>query len=242
MLTQDSNTAIISEVVQQLVTSTTKEKFVLIDGDRTLSPIDSTQPFLKYAGIDRQTLESCFETTHYSFDMFLNAARLYSKIPPEEYKRYCQQAVQEVELHTEFIDFIQKSVQWSQVVVVTAGLRVLWGYLLEKYALHDMTYLIGGNHFHFDNYIIDQVSKGHVVDELHAHGKYTIAMGDSLVDYDMLTKAHKGFLVVDHRRNDRVISHLTGNANISQISFTDFVHDNMSQTSLPEVLENHLKF
>lgn len=240
MLTKESNTKIINGVVQKLVNSTTKDKFVLIDGDRTLSPIDSTKPFLKYSGIDYLTLESCFETTHYSFDMFLNAARLYSKIPPEDYLKYCKQTAQEVELHTEFVDFIQQSHTSSQIVIITAGLRVLWEHILEKYAIRDRLFLIGGNHFHFDEYIIDQVSKGHVVDQLHACGKYTIAMGDSLVDYDMITKAHKGYLVVDHKYNRSVINHLAGHTSIAQISFTDFTHENMHQTTLSEILEKHI--
>lgn len=240
MITQESNLKHLNGLIEKLVHSTNHETFVLIDGDRTLSPEDSTHSFLKYSSIDYDTLEACFEKTHYSFSMFLDAAKLYSTVSPEDYLNQCEQAAQDVEVHPEFIDFIQQIHRDVQVVVITAGLRVLWDKVLEKVGIRDQVVLIGGNHFGFDKYIIDQVAKGHVVDQLHAHGKQTIAMGDSLVDYNMITKAHKGFLVVEQRRNPSVINLVQDNKDIAQISFTDYVHENMTVTTLSEILEQYI--
>ena len=97
MFTQESNTQTINKIVQQLVSSTQKEKYVLIDGDRTLSPVDATRSFLEHSSIDEAMLEACFELSHYSFEMFLNAAKLYSTVAPKDYLQYCNQAAQEVE-------------------------------------------------------------------------------------------------------------------------------------------------
>ena len=150
MFTRESNKKELYKVVSDLVNVSDKHKFILIDGDRTLSPVDATKSFLKYANIDEMTLEACFETTHYSFDMFLKAAELYSQIPPNDYLSYCEQATQEIELHAELIAFIQHAAPYAQIIVITAGGRMLWERILEKHNLRSHLLLIGGNHFHFD--------------------------------------------------------------------------------------------
>lgn len=237
MLTQEVNYQTIQKLVHQLVDGNSNQCFLLLDGDRTLSPVDTTLSFLKHAGITEEALEACFEPGYYSFDMFLRVAQLYSAIPPSLYEKYCQKAVDDLALHPEFIPFVQQASQKVQVVVITAGVRLLWDKLLTRFGIREQVTLIGGGHFHFDKYVIDQVAKGLVVEVLHQHDKQVIAMGDSLVDFDMLTKANDGYLVVDHRQNRSVVEKLRGKEGISQVSFSDFEHVGIPRVHLTNLLE-----
>ena len=103
MLTQKENTKRVSAEIERILRQSDKSIFVIIDGDRTLIPIDSTKCFLEYLNLDFLDIKKIFQQYGYSFEAFYHVAKYYSKIEQEKYYLACSESANQVTIYSEFL-------------------------------------------------------------------------------------------------------------------------------------------
>lgn len=191
------------------------EVYLLVDGDRTLCREDTAHRFFHANTVGENAitfdmLETIFKRSPtYTFEAFLQASLLYSKIPDSDYRTSALLAGQAVEIYPQWIRFFQSLPKTAHAVVVTSGLAEVWHAALDKNNLlvkndgTPLVSLIAGNRIGHHNYIVDPAAKGMIVQQLRErrNGAMVIAFGDSMVDVQMLTDADRSYVVIDSKHN-----------------------------------------
>lgn len=240
MFNQEENIRQVQSRINQLIANCDKSVFVIIDGDRTLIPTDSTLFFFDHLKKDFTDLENIFHKSGYSFESFYNAALYYSQIDRELYLEACKVSATCVDIYPEFLSFINSLQDRAELIVVTSGIRQSWKNVLKNHSLEFM-HLIGGNYFPDDNFVIDKNAKGLIAEMLIASHKEVFAFGDTMIDFEMLKKATHSFLVVNEKQNDDFTEFFVEIPHLQQISFSDFAHSNLTLTNLVTVANNILR-
>ncbi|KAL7581094.1 hypothetical protein ACA910_005897 [Epithemia clementina (nom. ined.)] len=210
-----------SEVMQEsesdlrgaILTLPEADVFLLIDGDRTLCPMDTGTIFFqqgsKSGGGGGDLLKSIFQRyPNYEFRAFWEVAMLYETVLPS-YSEYETRAKligkAEVEIFKEWKSFLSSLPLNVHAIVVTSGIREVFQAALSSTfgENHPHISLIAGNHLALHPYLVDSSAKAIVVRELKRlhKGCTIIAFGDSAVDIPMLMEADRGYVVIDDRRN-----------------------------------------
>lgn len=236
MLNKKINEQIIAKKVERIIKNEENKKvYLIIDGDKTFSESDSTIKFCEYAEINFDVILGFFKNYNYSFKNFYQVACFYSSIEEKKYTKASVMSVKHVLLYKELVELIKKYQEKVAVIVVTAGVRLLWEKILAKNKLK-FVHLLGGNYLKQDEYIIDKRSKGQIVNLLKKNKKKVLVFGDSLVDEEMLKKADYGFLVVNKNMNHCIIKRKSISSNkISQISFNGKFHSHISRKTIKDV-------
>ena len=159
--------------------------FLLIDGDRTLCPMDTGKVFIDFLpdieGGD--PLKKIFKRyDSYSFQAFLEVARFYDNvISTTDYQDLSLKIGRdEVTMYDEWIQFLTSIHPTVQPIVLTSGNREIWQAALESNNLGNVT-LLAGNHIGLHSYIVDSQAKAVVAKKLRdLHGGCKIiSFGDS---------------------------------------------------------------
>ena len=166
-----------------------------------------------------------------NFDGFLNAANKYSKINKASYIKYCKTSAELVKLRKGWNKFIKLS---PAVIVVTSGIRMLWNNILGLNNWEHV-HLVGGNHFSFDDFIVDPDIKNEIVKKLHKVNKKVIAFGDSRVDALMLKNADFGVVIANERKSPGLAESLADSNTIYQIQIEENKLKNIPVSSFDEV-------
>lgn len=231
MLDENKNIILIQENINNFIAQSNKDIFVIIDGDRTLIPVDSTKYFFEYLKIDFNSIKTIFQNYGYSFEAFYNVALFYSQIEREKYNEACIFSAKSVSLYPDFLTFIHSIKDIAEIIVVTSGIKQNWQKILDNHCL-DFVYLIGGSYFPQDIFVVDKKAKGVIVDCLIKSYKKVFAFGDTLIDYDMLKKAHHAYLVVNEKMNKDIIPYGSEIPHLQQVSFLQNYHSILPLTSL----------
>ena len=230
-MTSQQNIANLTAYMQKFLIQDEATTYMIIDGDRTLIPVDSTRNFFKLLELDFMALKNIFQEHDYSFEAFYKVATLYSKINYLTYINTCAKSAKSVSIYPEFLTFIYDLPQYVKCIVVTSGLREIWQRILQNHQLTNVS-LIGGNYFPKDTFVIDPNAKKLIVSLLKNKGKNVFAFGDSLIDFEMLKEADRSFLVVNEKQNKDIIPFVSEIQQLQQISFTKFEHKHISRTIL----------
>ncbi|HRI33063.1 MAG TPA: HAD family hydrolase [Saprospiraceae bacterium] len=234
MFNELENISNISNVINRLVTKSSKPVFIIIDGDRTLIPDDSTIFFFKYLDLEFNDLKIIFQKYGYSFEAFHNVALYYSKIEKEKYTNACNFSADSVEIYPEFKFFIHSVKEIAELILITSGIKQIWKSIIDKNSIEFM-HLIGGNYFPEDSFIVDRNAKGIIANALRKAGKTVFAFGDTLIDYDMLSEANHSYLVVNEKMNKDFIPYANEIRHLEQLSFLGVLHPNLKHTNLSEI-------
>ncbi|WP_430409283.1 HAD family hydrolase [Kordia sp.] len=238
-MTSQENTAKLTAYMQKFLTQDEATTYMIIDGDRTLIPVDSTRHFFQLLQLDFNVLKSIFQEHGYSFEAFYKVATFYSTINSQTYQNTCAKSAKSVSIYPEFLTFIDNLPQNVKCIVVTSGLREIWGNILQNHQLDNVS-LIGGNYFPKDTFVIDPNAKKLIVNLLKNKGKNVSAFGDSLIDFEMLKEADRSFLIVNEKQNKDIIPFVSEIQQLQQISFTEFEHKNIPKTKLTTILQEIL--
>jgi phosphoserine phosphatase len=234
MLTQEKNTKRIKAHIDRFVASSYKPIYVIIDGDRTLIPNDSTKFFFEFLNLDYNDIKNIFKQHGYSFDAFHNVAQNYSKIEIEKYNLACIESASRVNIYPEFLSFIEKTKDNVQFIVVTSGITRSWQNVINNHSL-DFVHLIGGNYFPNDKFVIDKRAKGIVAESIKNANKKVFAFGDTMIDFEMLKAADNSYLVVNEKQNSDFIPFANEIFQLKQVSFSNYYHNNIPVTNLNEI-------
>mmetsp|Transcript_12447 Transcript_12447/g.26345 ORF Transcript_12447/g.26345 Transcript_12447/m.26345 type:complete len:657 (+) Transcript_12447:203-2173(+) len=190
------------------------ECYLLIDGDRTLSPEDTASHYFQEK--DFFQLCSIFKRhKDYCFEAFWEAAALYGKTPVDAYQLRCKEVAASVPLYVEWVDLIRSLPSSCHAVLVSSGIRDVWTRLLERYGILRGANIggmsvIAGNRTDLHGYLVDAAAKEEVAKSLRATrgGAHVFAFGDSKVDEAMLHAADRAYVVVDKKRNRSLLDYV----------------------------------
>ncbi len=127
----------------QVVSTTAGEVVFLVDGDRTLSPDDTSRAFLSSAGIDPLVIKRRFAQDGYVFDAFRFHAEMHLAIGETAFAEHALNAATEARLHPGAKAFLSAAVQKGHVFVVSAGIPRIWRVILDRLGLESIG-VIGG--------------------------------------------------------------------------------------------------
>lgn len=239
MLSQEENLKRVKAEIDKFLTSSNKPIYVIIDGDRTLIPTDSTKFFFEHLNLDYIDIKNIFKQYGYSFDAFYNVALYYSKIEMEKYNLACTESASCVSIYPEFLSFINTIKEKVQLILITSGISQSWKNVINNHSL-DFIHLIGGNYFPTDNFVIDKQAKGVIANAIKNANKKVFAFGDTMIDFEMLKAADSSYLVVNEKQNRDFIPFANEISHLKQVSFSNYFHSGIPTTDLNEVAEQIL--
>ena len=166
------------------------EVYLLIDGDRTITPQDTGRLFFDLAQrstsleLGGDPLKEIFSRySDYCFRPFFEVAMLYNHaLAPEEYSAITHEFGSNlVHFHEEWVQFLKCLPSYVHPVLLSSSIRETWQAALSKYGLHDSMSVIAGNHIGLHDYLVDPQAKGIVAKQLRRNvpGCLILAFGDS---------------------------------------------------------------
>lgn len=239
MLTNEENIKRVKADIDRFVAGSHKPIYVIIDGDRTLIPNDSTKFFFDHLNLDYTDIKNIFKQQGYSFDAFYNVALYYSKIEIEKYNIACTESASRVSIYPEFLSFIDTIKDKVQLILITSGISQSWKNVINNHSL-DFMHLIGGNYFPTDSFVIDKQAKGIIAQAIKNANKKVFAFGDTMIDFEMLKAADNSYLVVNEKLNSDFIPFANEISHLKQVSFSNYFHSSIPTTNLNEVAKQIL--
>lgn len=230
MISEQENIRRVKEEIHRIVSCSQKSIYVMIDGDQTLIPTDSTKFFFDYLSLEFTEIKDIFKKYGYSFEAFYKVATFYSRIDQEKYDLACIESANRVSVYPEFLSFINTIKDKSEIILITSGISNSWKNVIQNHSL-GFIHLIGGCYFPKDSFLIDKNAKGLAVKEIKNAGNQVFAFGDTLVDFEMLKEANNSYLVVNEKRNKDFIPFRDAIPHLEQISFSDYFHSNIPKTN-----------
>lgn len=222
----DTSSTIARFIDDNLCRIESTDAIILSDCDRTLSLKDHTFDVLKELKGDKSVLKNIFWGDNYSSYSFFKSMKMYSAFPIENYIQAAEIHSKDFPLNWKLIDQL-KQLPNILVIGVTSGIHQLWKNVFKN---NDLDFLLlGGTHDNFDSYIVSKFFKGQLAKALKPYNKPIIAIGDSLVDFDMLVMSDVGVIVANEKLNHLLLDKLSvSNAieNIRQLDSDTFLYDN----------------
>jgi len=218
MLPRDeaSNIARLEAAILPLVHAARGRPVVLTDGDRTLSPIDTSRLFLQRAGGDPQPIQERFNREGYCFSAFRYHAEVHLRLDAPTFERAGAAVAREAPLHPGAADFLRRAAEEAAVFVISAGIPRIWRGVLDREDLGHIG-VIGGIDPH-QPYVFGRREKGHVCQLFRSAATEVVALGDSDVDTEMMLAADHAVVVLNHRGSADLLPHLAGHRSLHHIA------------------------
>jgi phosphoserine phosphatase len=197
------------------VASASGEPVFLVDGDRTITPEDTSRLFLSLAGLDPAVIKARFQRDGYCFDAFRFHAEVHVALGDEVFSRLAPRVAAETPVFPGAIEFLRAARKRGRVFVVSAGIPRIWRHLLDQHDLREVG-VIGGIEPRAP-FVFGRSEKGFVAGMFSEVASKVVAVGDSDVDADMLTLAHHAVVVTNQKRNVDLLPHLGGHASCWQV-------------------------
>jgi 2-hydroxy-3-keto-5-methylthiopentenyl-1-phosphate phosphatase len=238
LLTKEENSKNFAIALDGLLNQIEGNLVAVVDGDETLSKKDSSRIFweINFGKESWEDLWKDFVQNGRDFNSYLRAAEKYSKIEAEEYVKLCEKTAKLIEIREEFED-LNKLV--PSMIIVSSGIGLLWEKLIEQKGWAN-TYVVGGNHFSFDKYIVEPNIKTQLVVELKKMGKKVISFGDSSLDAQMLKNSDFGYVLVNERKSPGLAELVKGSEHIYQIKLEQKPIEGLPVCSFEDVKERVL--
>lgn len=229
----ESNASRIREVVGPLARGCEGAAVFLVDGDRTLSPDDTSRAFLRLAGLDPLVIKERFERDGYCFDAFRFHAEMHVNLGAKVFDELAPVAARAAPLYAGAVEFLAAASSVAHVFVVSAGIPRIWRCILDDHHLPDVG-VIGG----IDPstpFVFGRSEKAIVAGLFREWANPVVGVGDSDVDTELLALAHHAVVVVNHRRNADLLPHLTGHPSLWQVVPTGEAHEGIPIIDFPAI-------
>jgi hypothetical protein len=203
------------------------KKVILLDCDRTLSNNDTTYSFCEKLGIGKSALKDIFRGERYSLYQFFRAAKLYASMDYAHYNQAASYAASKAVLNQSLIDDIQKNGANYLCFGITSGILAAWRFI--QICITFPQIIAGGSNIGHDTLLVSREVKYWLTSLLQEQGKQVIAVGDSMVDIDMLETADKGFIIAQEKLNINIQEYLSShNSRITQIVYSPFQYEGVN--------------
>jgi phosphoserine phosphatase/adenosyl cobinamide kinase/adenosyl cobinamide phosphate guanylyltransferase len=202
------------------------KNIILLDCDRTISDNDTTYEFCKTIGIDKHKLKNIFSGERYTLYQFFKVAMLYAREDITMYEKASEDAMEKAIMNVPLMEDIKQNGNKYLTIGVTSGILRIWEKMQEKQCFP--YFIAGGSNIKTDKIIVSRAVKYYLVKLLKKKGKHIIAVGDSMVDIDMLKEADEGFVVAQEKINPSVDVYLRSNkTEIKQLIYNKMYYDDI---------------
>lgn len=213
--TAHENLVRMRRIIAEDVTSARGVPVFLVDGDRTLSPEDTSRVFLSRAGLDPSVIKARFQRDGYCFDAFRFHAEVHVALGDQVFSQLAPEVAHETPVFPGALAFLREAATRGRVFVVSAGIPRIWRELLDLHGLSDVG-VIGGIEPRAP-FVFGRSEKGFVAGMFAEVASRVVAVGDSDVDAEMLTLAAHAVVVTNHKRNVDLLPHLEGHPSCWQV-------------------------
>ena len=234
MLTEEENIKRVEKHLRTIITGSEKALYVVVDGDRTLIPSDSTLHFFEALNIEYDDIRRIFMEYGYSFTAFHNVALYYSCIDEAMYDTACRSSAKRSDIYPDFLVFFKAIRAHAEVILVTSGIAQGWKNIINNHSL-GFIHVLGGNYLPKEDYVIDKRAKGNIIRSLKEADKKVFAFGDTMIDFEMLSEADHSFLVVNEKLNHDILPFSPRISHLKQVSFSGYYHRSIPPASLVEI-------
>ena len=229
----ESNTARIRELIAPLARACSGQPVFLVDGDRTLSPDDTSRTFARLAGLDPLVIKRRFERDGYCFAAFRFHAEAHLELGNRAFDEIAPRVARDTVLHPGASEFLAAASSAAQVFVVSAGIPRLWRRILDDRGFENVR-VIGGIE-PAAPYVFGRGEKAIVARLFLESAATLVGVGDSDVDTELLELAHHAVLVLNHRRNADLLPHLARHPSLWQVAPNGGAHDGIPLLEFPAV-------
>lgn len=233
--TPGANACRLSRFVEPLARAAAGQVVFLVDGDRTLSPRDTSRDLLARAGLDHLPIKRRFQREGYVFSAFRFHAEVHLSVAEERFDLLCQQVAAQAVLHPGALAFVRCAALRGQVYIVSSGIPRIWSYVMARHDI-DGVGVIGGIDPRLP-FVFGRWEKGQVAAAFQSFASSVVAVGDSDVDADMLRRADHAVVVVNHRQNADLIPALTGHASLWQVVPQGVPHPGIPTLAFPAIAQ-----
>jgi phosphoserine phosphatase len=213
--TPAANAARIQSAVGPLAAACRGRPVFLVDGDRTLTPDDTSRTFLSRAGLDPLVIKRRFQRDGYVFDAFRFHAEMHVALGEALFAELAPRVAADTLTHPGAIEFLHAATALGRVFVVSAGIPRIWRALLDRHGLDDVG-VIGGVDPR-NPYVFGRIEKAQVARLFLPHATRIVGLGDSEVDADMLRLSDHAVMVVNHHQNADLVPHLDRHPSLWQV-------------------------
>ncbi|MCY1037064.1 HAD family hydrolase [Corallococcus sp. BB11-1] len=218
LLPQDeaSNIQRLDAAILPLLQAVRGRPVVLADGDRTLSPLDTSRLFLQQAGMDPQPIQDRFKRDGYCFSAFRYHAEVHLGLSASTFEQVGTAVAREAPLYPGAAGFLRRAAEEAAVFVISAGIPRIWRGLLDREGLGHIG-VIGGINPALP-YVFGREEKGWVCQRFRSIATEVMALGDSDVDTEMMLAANHAVVVLNHRMSADLLSHLDDHHSLHHIA------------------------
>ena len=231
--TPEANARKVARLVEHLARRCDGQPVFLVDGDRTLSPRDTSRDLLDLAGIDHVAIKRRFQQEGYVFSAFRFHAAAHLGLGEARFDALCQEVSDAAVLHDGALRFLADAAAVGPTFIVSAGIPRIWSYVLARHGLPDVG-VIGGIEPR-QPYVFGRSEKGQVAAAFARHASTVVAVGDSDVDAEMLRRADHAVVVVNHRQNVDLMPAVSGHPSLWQVVPQGQPHAGLPVLAFPAV-------
>lgn len=213
--TFQENLARLEAVLAPLVERAAGRVVFLVDGDRTLTPADTSRAFLSLAGFDPMIVKRCFQAHGYCFESFRFHAEVHVALGEEAFALHTPAVARDTVPFAGAMEFLRAASLRGDAFVVSAGIPRIWRHFLDSHGLREVG-VIGGIDPELP-FVFGREEKGYVAARFRSRAERVVAVGDSEVDADMLGHAHHAVVVTNHKHNADLLPHLAGHPSAGQV-------------------------
>jgi phosphoserine phosphatase len=214
-LTAAENAERIRSAARAFVDAARGRPVFLVDGDRTLTPEDTSRTFLTQAGLDPIPIKERFQRDGYVYEAFRFHAEVHLGLGEHVFAELAPRIAGAVRLHPGAREFLVAASSRALVVVVSAGIPRVWREILDQHGLSEVP-VIGGID-PSNPFVFGRREKGLVTKLFRAKGQRVVGVGDSDVDTEMLLQSDDAVVVVNHRRNADLMPHVASHPSLWQV-------------------------
>ena len=231
--TPAENAVRVDAVVGPLAAECRGRPVFLVDGDRTLTPDDTSRTFLSRAGGDPLVIKRRFQQDGYVFDAFRFHAQVHLKLGEAVFAALAPGVAADAPTHPGAMDFLREATAGGRVFVVSAGIPRIWRLLLDQHGLDEVE-VIGGVDPR-NPFVFGRIEKAQVAQLFLPYATRVVGVGDSEVDADMLRLCDHAVMVVNHRQNADLMPHIKQHRSLWQVVPTGTPHADIPELAFASV-------
>lgn len=213
--TSHENLVRMRRIVGAEVASAAGRPVFLVDGDRTLTPEDTSRVFLSRAGLDPSVIKARFQRDGYCFEAFRFHAEVHIGLGDDVFSRLAPEVARASAVFPGALAFLRAATRQGRVFVVSAGIPRIWRHLLDLHGFSEVG-VVGGIEPRTP-FVFGRAEKGFIAGMFAEVASRVVAVGDSDVDADMLTIADHAVVVTNQKRNVDLLPHLEGHVSCWQV-------------------------
>lgn len=229
------NAARVLRAVEPKAMVSREQPVFLVDGDRTLTPDDTSRTFLSLAGLDPLIIKRRFQRDGYVFDAFRYHAEVHLDLGEAVFAALAPRVSATARLYSDASDFLRRAANRGPTYIVSAGIPRIWRAILDKLDLHQVG-VIGGID-PANPYVFGRREKALCTELFLRYASVVVAVGDSDVDTEMLRLSHHAVVVANHRQNVDLLPGLADHPSLWQVVPRGEAHPGIPEIAFESIVD-----